>query len=69
MELFCLHRPPGKIVLYYDPMSAPCRTVMLTAAALDIKLELKPLNLREGEHLKPKFVKVNQIYAAFRLKL
>jgi hypothetical protein len=39
-------------------MSAPCRTVMLTAAALNIKLTLKPLNLREGEHMQPKFVKV-----------
>jgi hypothetical protein len=36
---------------------------MLTAAALNIKLELKPLNLREGEHMQPKFVKVNQISA------
>jgi len=46
------------MVLYYDPMSAPCRTVLLTAEALNIELELKHLNLREGDHMKPKFLKV-----------
>jgi hypothetical protein len=46
-------------------MSAPCRTVMLTAAALNIKLTLKPINLREGEHLKPKFVKVKSNLRCF----
>lgn len=31
----------------------------MTAAALDIKLNLKPLNLMEKEHLTPEFLKIN----------
>nr|AVX32554.1 glutathione S-transferase [Grapholita molesta] len=45
--------------LYYTPGSAPCSVVLLVAAALDIQLNLKELNLRGGEHLKPEFLKLN----------
>lgn len=40
-------------------MSAPCRSVLMTAAALKINLNLKPLNLMIGEHLTPEFLKIN----------
>ncbi|KAH8310312.1 hypothetical protein KR044_000674, partial [Drosophila immigrans] len=44
---------------YYAPPSAPCRAVMMAAKALGIELNKKTLNLMEGEHLKPEFVKIN----------
>ncbi|CAB3251316.1 unnamed protein product [Arctia plantaginis] len=47
------------IDLYYTAGSAPCRLVLLVAAALDIQFNLKPLNLREGDQLKPDFLKLN----------
>lgn len=39
--------------------SAPCRSVLMTAAALKLKLNLKTLNLMEREHLTPEFLKIN----------
>lgn len=47
------------IDLYYVSGSAPCRGVLLTAAALDIELNLKPTNLMAKEQLKPEFLKMN----------
>ncbi|XP_037786119.1 glutathione S-transferase 1-1-like isoform X2 [Penaeus monodon] len=47
------------IDLYYMPLSAPCRSVMLTAKAVGIELNLKLLNLPAGEHMKPEFVAIN----------
>ncbi|KAH8388423.1 hypothetical protein KR093_005983 [Drosophila rubida] len=44
---------------YYAPPSAPCRAVIMAAKALGIELNKKVLNLMEGEHLKPEFVKLN----------
>lgn len=37
--------------LYYAPLSAPCRSVMLAARHLGIALELVELDLQAGEHL------------------
>ncbi|XP_063370877.1 glutathione S-transferase 1-like [Cydia amplana] len=45
--------------LYYTPGSAPCRVVLLVAAALDIQLNLKELNLQAGEHMTTEFLKLN----------
>ncbi|XP_053605932.1 uncharacterized protein LOC128672663 [Plodia interpunctella] len=45
--------------LYYTAGSAPCRLVLLVAAALDIHLNLKPLDLRAGDQFKPDFLKLN----------
>lgn len=47
------------IDLYYMPLSAPCRSVMLTAKAVGVELNLKLLNLPAGEHMKPEFVAIN----------
>ncbi|KAH8388420.1 hypothetical protein KR093_005984, partial [Drosophila rubida] len=44
---------------YYLAGSAPCRSVIMTAKALGVELNKKVLNLMEGEHLKPEFVKIN----------
>nr|CAD7458691.1 unnamed protein product [Timema tahoe] len=45
--------------LYYWPLSPPCLTVMLTARALGVKLNLKQFNLKAWEHLSPQFCKMN----------
>ncbi|XP_075975921.1 glutathione S-transferase 1-1-like [Anticarsia gemmatalis] len=47
------------IDLYYTSGSAPCRLVLLVAAALDIQLNLHNVNLREGDQFKPDFLKLN----------
>lgn len=39
--------------------SAPCRSVLMTAAALKLKLNLKELNLMKKEHMTPEFLKIN----------
>ncbi|XP_055921903.1 glutathione S-transferase 1-like [Eupeodes corollae] len=49
----------GKPVLYYATLSPPSRAVMLTAAALGVELDLRPINLLKGEHLTPEFIKMN----------
>ena len=48
----------NKPTLYYNVISPPCRSVLLTAAALGIELELKEINLVAGEHLTAEFIKV-----------
>ncbi|CAG9807316.1 unnamed protein product [Chironomus riparius] len=45
--------------LYYTPASGPCRAVMMVAAALKLKLSLKPINLMAREQYHPGFLKVN----------
>jgi len=47
------------IDFYYLPGSAPCRSVLLTAKALGLDLNLKLTNLMAGEHLTPAFIKLN----------
>ncbi|XP_030035463.2 glutathione S-transferase 1 [Manduca sexta] len=47
------------IDFYYTPGSAPCRIVMLVAAALNIELNLNLVDLAGQEHLKPDFLKLN----------
>ena len=45
--------------LYYSLQSAPCRSVLLTSAALDIPLIKKPIRLRNKDHLSPEFIALN----------
>ncbi|KDR11943.1 Glutathione S-transferase 1-1 [Zootermopsis nevadensis] len=47
------------IDLYYLPASSPCRSVLLTANAVGVQLNLKFLDLFKGEHLTPEFLKLN----------
>ncbi|XP_065073872.1 glutathione S-transferase 1-like [Ochlerotatus camptorhynchus] len=49
----------GKIQLYTAKLSPPGRSVELTAKALGLDLEVHPINLIAGDHLKPDFVKMN----------
>ncbi|KAJ6647179.1 Glutathione S-transferase 1 [Pseudolycoriella hygida] len=49
----------SKIILYYLSLSPPVRSVLLTAEALGIELELRNVNLLDGEHLTPEFTKLN----------
>lgn len=44
--------------LYYSELSPPSRSVLLTANALGLELDLKVINLATGEHLSPEFLKV-----------
>jgi glutathione S-transferase len=47
------------IDLYYMSMSAPCRAVLLTAKMVGIEINLKTINLMQGEHMQPEFLKIN----------
>lgn len=47
------------VVLYYMPLSSPCRAILLTAKAIGLDLELKSTNLLAGEHLTPQYLKMN----------
>lgn len=47
------------IDLYYMPASSPCRAIQMTAAAVGVQLNLKPLNILIGEHLTPEFLAIN----------
>lgn len=48
----------SKIILYYISASPPSRSVLLTAKALGIELDLRTVNLFEDDHLKPEYIKV-----------
>ena len=45
--------------LYQLPFSAPCRSVMMVGKILGLDINTKPLDLMQGEHLKPEFLKVS----------
>ncbi|XP_071514833.1 glutathione S-transferase 1-like isoform X2 [Panulirus ornatus] len=47
------------VEFYYMPLSAPCRSSMLTAKAVGVELNLKLLNLLAGEQMKPEFLAIN----------
>ncbi|XP_058791380.1 glutathione S-transferase 1-1-like [Phymastichus coffea] len=47
------------IDLYYIPPSPPCRAVMMLAKFIGVHLNLKPVNVIKGDHLKPLFRKLN----------
>jgi len=45
--------------LYHMPLSAPCRGTRLTAAALEVPLNLKHLDLLKGEQMAEEFLAIN----------
>ena len=45
--------------LYYIPQSPPSRMVVMTLKALGLDYEEVIVNLFEGEHKKPEFLKIN----------
>ncbi|KAH8400722.1 hypothetical protein KR009_000523 [Drosophila setifemur] len=52
----------GKLTLYGIDGSPPVRSVLLTLKALGLDFEYKIVNLMEGEHLKPEFLKINPLH-------
>ncbi|KAJ8924956.1 hypothetical protein NQ315_001121 [Exocentrus adspersus] len=48
--------------LYYADVSPAVRSTLLAVKALDIDLELVPVNLMAGEHLKPEFLQLNPLH-------
>ena len=44
---------------YYNLASAPCRGPMMVAKALGIELNLKKINLLQGEQMTPQFLAIN----------
>ena len=46
------------VKVYGMDVSAPVRMVMMTCEVLGIEYELVVVNLMEGEHLKPDYIKV-----------
>lgn len=44
--------------LYYAQVSPAARSTLLTIGALDLDVELIPVNLMAGEHLTPQYLKV-----------
>ncbi|XP_013142272.1 PREDICTED: glutathione S-transferase D7-like isoform X2 [Papilio polytes] len=51
--------PSQPIKVYYYPVSPPCRSVLLTARLLGLKVELVLINIMEGEQKSPEFIKMN----------
>lgn len=47
--------------LYMVHPSPPVRAVLITAKSIGLELTLKELNLSEGEHLQPEFLKVKSV--------
>lgn len=45
-------------ILYSTDLSPPVRAVLLTGRALGIEFERKEVNLKNGEHLTPEYLKV-----------
>lgn len=50
---------PTDITLHHTILSPPSRAVLLVAKVLGIKLELKIVDVQNGEHLTPEFLKIN----------
>ena len=47
--------------LYYMPMSAPCRSVLLLAKSIGLELNPKVVDLMAGETRTPEFIKVRTL--------
>lgn len=47
------------IDLYYMPAGPTSRAIQMTAKAIGVELNLKLVNLQNGEHLQPEFIKVS----------
>lgn len=58
--VFCLFRGDTMTpVLYYLPPSPPCRALLMLTRLLGLEVELKIVNILEGEHMKPEFLQVS----------
>jgi glutathione S-transferase len=50
-----------KPILYTATLSPPGRAVVMTARAIGLDIEIKPINLLAGEHMTEDFLKVSGI--------
>lgn len=59
--VYCLLIRGGNMTptLYYLPPSPPCRSILLLAKMLELELDLKVINILEGEQMKPEFLEMN----------
>jgi glutathione S-transferase len=48
-----------KPILYTATLSPPGRAVVMTARAIGLDIEIKPINLLAGEHMTEEFLKVS----------
>lgn len=48
-------------ILYYVSPSPPCRAVLLLSRMLDLRMELREIDLLKSEQLRPEFVKVKHM--------
>ena len=46
------------VELYFLKLSPPSRSVLMLLKQLDIKVDLKHVNLKNGDHLTPEYAKV-----------
>ena len=44
---------------YYNPLSNPCRSVLMAAKNLEIPMTLKLVDIFAGDQMKPEFIKVS----------
>ncbi|XP_043252856.1 glutathione S-transferase 1-1-like isoform X2 [Colletes gigas] len=49
----------AKVVLYSDEISPPCRSVLLTAKAIGLELNILETSLASRDHLKEDYLKIN----------
>lgn len=54
-----MHHNFSKLIKFSYPASPPCLNAIMTAAALNIKLNMKAVDMEKQEHLAPEFVKLN----------
>lgn len=46
-------------IIYYMPPSPPCRTILILSRIIDLQLDLRMINIMEGEHMKKDFLQVS----------
>jgi len=51
------------IDLYYMSLSPPCRAVLMATKQMNIKVNLKTIDLRNGEQNSPEFLKLNPAHS------
>lgn len=59
-QYFTSNKHTMAIDLYYMPLSAPCRSIIMLAKTLGVELNLIKLDLFAGEHMTPEFLKVSE---------
>ncbi len=53
------------IDLYYTKLISQCRAVMMALKQLKLEANIKTIDLRNGDHLKPEYLKVRHFYILY----